>query len=213
MSTLMVLGKWMLPLVLQLAPTKTLQNSGSDHVLTHTVPTEENPPVCTVTIAPSKSHRHNQRYKSFPQVVINHALYEMEKKSQFRAPAGTMENSSPEDSRIMKNIYIYIYVFACSSSMQWSHRSLCPRGSPSAEQHISKDWGNRTEIICTDFAAFITLLSLYHTAITPDRWATHMKPCFMHLKLPQSTWPHHHVLQQSSTAALPVELLIWLIHW
>lgn len=44
MSTLMVLGKWMLPLVLQLAPTKTLQNSGSDHVLTHTVPTEENPP-------------------------------------------------------------------------------------------------------------------------------------------------------------------------
>lgn len=110
--------------------------------------------------------------------------------------------------------YIYIYVFACSSSMQWSHRSLCPRGSPSAEQRISKDWGNRTEIICTDFAAFITLLSLYHTAITPDRWATHMKPCFMHLKLPQSTWPHHHILlQQSSTAALPVELLIWLIHW
>lgn len=44
MSTLMVLGKWMLPLVLQLAPTKTLQNSGSDCVLTHTVPTEENPP-------------------------------------------------------------------------------------------------------------------------------------------------------------------------
>lgn len=69
------------------------------------------PPVCTVTIAPSKSHRHNQRYKSFPQVVINHALYEMEKKSQFRAPAGTMENSSPEDSRIMKNIYIYIYTY------------------------------------------------------------------------------------------------------
>lgn len=43
MSTLMVLEKWMLPLLLQLAPVKTLQNRGSDPVPTHAVPTEGNP--------------------------------------------------------------------------------------------------------------------------------------------------------------------------
>lgn len=112
MSTLMVLGKWMLPLLLQLAPTKTLQNSGSDRVPTHTVPTEENPPCALCLLLHPSPTDTTKGTRASHKLLFFMLCMRWKKKSQFRAPAGTMENSSPEDSRIMKNIYIYTYLHA-----------------------------------------------------------------------------------------------------
>lgn len=140
----------MLPLLLQLAPTRTPQNRGSDHVPTHTVPTKGNPH-CALLLHPSPTKQ--PKIQELP----TSCYFSCVRNEKSQAPAGTLENSSPEDSRIMKNTYTRICMLFLHAMIP---KIPVPKSSPPAEQPMLKDWGNRTEIICTDFAVFLTLLSL-----------------------------------------------------